>query len=203
MAPIAGGRRATSSVAVTLLGVALLSGCPRDVPPSPPTSACVDFEPPLAAGTEYGSPAGHSPGDVVISSAGIDVAVFDFDFTTGSGTFNVATVEAAPAGFGSGQVLAVNNINLEFDFTTLPFTPSRVELKFRDLGGFENVAINSSSVFAGELSAAPSPVAGVTLAVTTSSTTGGVIGTAEFAGPVERIQIGGQEFWLDEVCAYQ
>jgi hypothetical protein len=175
---------------------------PTTTPSPVGASTCIDFEAPLAVGTEYGAPAGHASGDVVFTEAGIPVAVFDFSWTATTGTFNVAHVEAAPAGFGSGQVMRINNINLEFDFTTLGFTPSRVDLQFQDLGGNENLSVNGDPIppFPGELTAAPSSLGGVGVA---SSVSGTGVGTATFTGPVERLLIGGQEFWLDHVCAYE
>lgn len=172
----------------------VLIGCPS---PPPPSVACIDFEgQPL--GTQYGGPAGHTSGDVVFTANGIAVAVVDFVFVGGGGTFNVATIDTA---MGTDQDMGTNNINLAFDFTQLQFEPAKVTLDFLDLGGFENVAVNGSTVFAGELSAAPATVGGATVTVTTTPVPGGVSGTLELTGAIEMVQVGGQEFWLDDVCA--
>ena len=61
-----------------------LAGCQPPFPPPPPPTpppaqtACVDFEPPLTVGTQYGQPAGQKPGDVIFTPNGIPVAVWDF-----------------------------------------------------------------------------------------------------------------------------
>ncbi|NUO08281.1 MAG: hypothetical protein HUU08_06300 [Candidatus Brocadia sp.] len=165
-----------------------------------PSTVCVDFESPLVAGTQYGVPAGNSSGDVVFTAHGIPVSVYNFDFAGGGGTFKVARVETAPVPFGSGQSIRTNNINLEFDFSQLNFQPSEVQLEFLDLGGHENISVNGSPVFAGELSSVPNPIGGVSIAVNTVTAQGSKKGIVTLTGAVKNLRIGGQEFWIDNVC---
>jgi hypothetical protein len=179
------------------LATLALAGC-KPIPPQ--QTACVDFEPPLAVGAQYGAAAGNVPGDVVFTTNGIPVTVWDFVWVGGGGTFGSATVEPATATFGQGQVVNTNNVNLEFDFTGLGFTPREVTAEFLDMGGFENLAVNGPPVYAGELTAAPAP-AGFTINVATAPAPGGKTGTLTIGGPVKTLRIGGQEFWLDNVCA--
>jgi hypothetical protein len=160
---------------------------------------CVDFEAPLTVGTEFGTPAGNSSGDVVFTSNGIAVSVWDFEFTGGGGTFNVATVDTAP--FGSGQNMRTNNINLEFDFAGLGFVPSVVRFDYLDQGGSENLSVNGSPVFAGDLPAAPASLGGATVSVSTTPGPGGTLGTVTITGAIATLRLGGQEFWIDSVCA--
>ena len=164
---------------------------------------CVDFEPPLSVGTQYGAPAGHQDGDVVFITNGIPVSVHDFNFTGGGGTFNVAYIDLAPVPFGSGQSMRTNNINLEFDFSGIGFAPNEVRFEFLDLGGFENVSVNGSPIFAGELTSVSNPIGGVNISVSTTPVTGGKKGIVILTGAVQRIRVGGQEFWIDNVCARQ
>jgi hypothetical protein len=164
---------------------------------------CVDFEPPLSVGTQYGAPAGHQSGNVVFSTHGIPVSVHDFNFAGGGGTFNVAHIDVAPVPFGSGQSMRTNNINLEFDFSNIGFAPNEVKFEFLDLGGSENISVNGSPIFAGELSSVPSPIGGVNVSVSTTPVTGGKKGIVILTGAVQRIRVGGQEFWIDNVCARQ
>jgi hypothetical protein len=172
--------------------------CPSPTPPSP---VCVDFEPPLAAGTQYGQPVGQPNGTVIFTTNGIPVSIHDFVFAGGGGTFNLARIEVAPQPFGSGQSIRTNNINLEFDFNGIGFTPSQVQFEFLDLGGSENISVNGSPVFAGELSAAPNPIGTVNIAVASTPVTGGKKGTVVLTGAVKTLRVGGQEFWIDQVCA--
>jgi hypothetical protein len=162
---------------------------------------CVDFEPPFIVGTQYGAPAGHSSGDVVFTVSGIQVSVHNFDFPGGGGTFNVANIDVAPVPFGSGQSMRMNNINLEFDFNSIGFAPREVRFEFLDLGGFENISVNGSSIFIGDLSAVPSPIGGVNISVSTTPVAGGKKGIVILTGAVQKIKVGGQEFWIDNVCA--
>jgi hypothetical protein len=77
---------------------------------------CVDFEPPLTVGAQFGAPTGQQSGVVVFTTNNIPVSVHDFVFVGGGGTLNVAFIDVAPVPFGSGQSLRTNNINVEFDF---------------------------------------------------------------------------------------
>ena len=183
---------------VAILAAALVSaGCVPVPTPQPVYTACVDFEPPLVIGTQYGQPASQSPGDLTFTGGSISVAVWDFVFTNGGGTFNMARIEAARPVFGQGQIVNTNNINLEFDFTALGFSPQEVTAEFLDMGGFKNVSVNGSPVFAGELAAAPAP-AGFTVNVIAAPTPGGKKGMVTIGGPVKTLRIGGQEFWLEQ-----
>jgi hypothetical protein len=164
---------------------------------------CVDFEAPLTVGTQYGAPAGHQSGDVVFTTNGIPVSVHDFNFTGGGGTFNVAHIDLAPAPFRSGQSMRTNNINLEFNFSNIGFAPGEVKFEFLDLGGSENISVNGSPIFAGELSSVPSPIGGVNVSVSATPVTGGKKGIVILTGAVQTIRVGGQEFWIDNVCARQ
>lgn len=164
---------------------------------------CVDFEAPLAVGTQYGAPAGHNSGDVVSTTNGIPVSVHDFNFPGGGGTFNVAHIDLAPVPFGNGQSMRTNNINLEFDFSNIGFAPNEVRFEFLDLGGSENISVNGSPIFAGELSAVPSPIGGVNVSVSTTPVAGGKKGVVILTGAVQKLRVGGQEFWIDNVCARQ
>ena len=163
--------------------------------------ACVDFEPPLQLGAQYGAPSGNHPGDVIFTSNAIKVSVYEFNFSGGGGTFNVATISLAPVPFGAGQSMNTNNINLEFDFSGLGFVPNEVSFEFLDLGGFQNLSVNGSPIFIGDLSSAPTPIGGVNISVSTTPVTGGRTGRVILNGAVQKLRVGGQEFWIDNVCA--
>ena len=185
-----------------VLGLALMTvsiaGCVCRPPYTP--SVCVHFEPPLAAGTEYGASAGNSSGDVVFTSNNIPVSVHDFVYVGGGGTFNKAYIDNAPRPFASGQSMRTNNINLKFDFSALAFTPSEVQFEFLDLGGFENLSVNGASLYAGEFTSAPSSAGGATVSTFTTAITGGKKGVMILTGSLNNVLIGGQELWIDNVC---
>lgn len=156
---------------------------------------CVKFDG-LAAGTVWGNSAGHVSGDLVHVENGIGVFVRTFLFPFGS-TFNDATVDTSWF-TSSPNSVNTNNINLTFDFTRLPRLPKQVAVKFRDLGGFENLSINGTGVFVGELSGGAAP--GLTWTVVDFPVTGGREGKLTVDGTVKHLTLGGQEFWLDTLC---
>jgi hypothetical protein len=161
---------------------------------------CVGFEPPLTVGTQFGAPVGQTSGDVAFTSGGITVALADFQI--GGGTaFGVATIDNAPSALGGGQALRVNNIALDFDFRALPFLVREVRFDFLDLGGSENLGVNGAPPFVGDLTSAPPTIAGVNVAVTAGPVAGGTRGTVVLSGAVEVVRLGGQELWIDNVCA--
>lgn len=183
----------TSLVAILIIAVA---GCRQQ-------QVCVNFEPPLVLGTQYGTPVGQTPGTVIFTTNGIPVSVQDFVYVNGNLTFNLASIDNAPVPFSSGQCIRTNNINLEFDFTNLGFQPSEVQLEFLDLGGNENISVNGAPnpPFTGELTAVPGSIGGVNIAVTSVPVQGGKKGTVKLTGAISTLRIGGQEFWIDKVCA--
>lgn len=163
---------------------------------------CVDFEPPLTLGTQYGG-SGHNSGDLAFTTNGVPISVYEFNFNGGS-AFRVAYIEVPSLPFSSGQCIRTNNINLEFDFSQLGFQTSQVDLRFLDAGGFENLSVNGSPIFVGELRSAPASIGGVGLVVNTESfppPSSNVKGTLILRGEVKTLRIGGQEFCIDQVCA--
>jgi hypothetical protein len=166
-------------------------------------TVCVDFESPLTVGTQYGAPAGQSPGDVAFTSNAVSAILRDFLSTGGGAAFNLIEIDTAPVSFGNGQSLRLNNLNVEFDFSQVGFQVAEVTVEFLDLGGHENLSINGnpSPAYAGEFNAAPNPIGGITLVVATTPVTGGTQGTMTLTGQVTTVEIGGQELWIDNVCA--
>lgn len=164
--------------------------------------ACVEFNVP-ALWTVLGAPAGHVPGQGVFTENGIKVSVHKFALAGGGSAFNRADIVPAPAGFGAGQVARVNNINLGFDFSSVGFAVNSVKFEWRDQGGHENLRINASPLHVGELIASPSPFGGVSVGHSWFWFAPGTKqGTTWFQGPTAGFLVGGQEFWLDNVCAY-
>jgi hypothetical protein len=163
---------------------------------------CVTFEAPLAIGTEYGAPAGQHPGDVIFTTNDVAVSIHEFAFVGGGGTFNLARVDVAPQ-LNNTQTMRANNVALGFDFSALSFVPTRVHFEFLDKGGSENLSVNGSAVFAGQISAFPASLGGAAIAVSTTPVAGGHKGTVTLTGAIKTFTIGGQEFWIDNVCAME
>jgi hypothetical protein len=172
--------------------------------PSQAAPVCVTFEPPLLLGTTYGAPAAQVSGSLAFVSNGIRVYVYKFGLITSGTAFNKAYIDFAPVGFSPGQSIRTNNINLLFDFSALGFKPSKVTFSYLDLGGYENLAINGGSVYVGELTSAPPVMSGVSVAVSQTPVPppmSGKMGVAVLKGTVKSLLIGGQELWIDNVCA--
>jgi hypothetical protein len=166
---------------------------------------CVNFEPPLVLGTQYGAPAASPMGSVVFTTGRIPVAIDYFVWASGGTTYNYAQIDPPqPSLMGSGQSIQTNNINLLFDFSQTGFLPRRATFAFLDLGGNENLSVNGAPIFNGDLPMAPPAIGGANVAVTaTTIGTSGSAGTVQLEGMIFSLRIGGQEFWLDDVCVYE
>ncbi len=151
------------TVLSTLILFAILPALPAEAQP-----VCVTFEPPaFPLGTTYGAPVGQVSGDLAFVSNGISGYVYKFSQVSGT-AFNRAFINVAPVSFSPGQSLRTNNIDLQFDFSGVGFSVKRVTLVYLDLGGYENLAVNGSGVYVGELTAAPAILGGVHVAVTST-----------------------------------
>jgi hypothetical protein len=156
---------------------------------------CIDFEdPPFELGAEYGGSVGDEPGDVVFTEQGVPVSVEEFILGDYAG---FVYAEVTEAGSLPGQSMWLNNVNLSFDFSGLPFIVGKVTFDFEDFGGAENVGVNRSDIVEGEL--ASGAFSGATLTVVRRNGRG----EATIDGTVREFLIGGQEFVLDNVCAFE
>jgi len=157
-----------------------------------------DFEP---LGTPYGNTAGMAPGDVMFSEFGATLYVDNF-YSGGSPFFNSARIDPAFTGpgiiFGANQILQINNVGVIFNFSSA----GDVTFEYMDLGGSVNLLVNGFGAVleAGDMADLIGPVApGVTMNATVVPFGGGHKGTVTLTGPVQRLRIGGQEFWIDDV----
>ena len=155
----------------------------------------------LALGTTWGSSYGNVPGDLIFNEDGIDVALDIFD--TGSGlVFNNASIASAFAPIGTDNVIAPSNINLVYDFAGLG-TVDSVTIDFFDGAGVENLEINGETLHIGEFEAMPNNIAsGVTLYVDYTDYSTYQVGKITLVGDVQKMKIGGQQFYIDNVCAH-
>lgn len=170
---------------------------------------CVTFDA-VAYSDTSGGAWGEVPGDVIFTENAIPVSVHAFHNPAPDppafGYFYVRPAFAAAApfpAFGTGRIGRTNNIDLRFNFSALSFVPSSVTFEFRDYGGHENLKVNGSGLYIGELTGAPSPMGGVTVASAWSWSAGNVFkqGTTTLTGAVGSFMVGGQELFLDNVCA--
>jgi hypothetical protein len=151
---------------------------------------CVDFEGLALAAT-------YVVGDVFLDSGAV-VSAQPFvwsDGTPTSGGFAMA-VNSGLAG-GSGLEMAVNNINLAFDFGGVL---SGLFLRFGEYGGNLNIEVNGDfRNFEDFADIDGLTFGGTTVAVTNGN--GNDAGTLRLSGPLTEFALGGQELWIDDLCA--
>ncbi|MGB1205945.1 MAG: T9SS type A sorting domain-containing protein [Chitinophagales bacterium] len=157
---------------------------------------CIRFEG-IATG-DYNSSA-YSPGDVIYTENGVPMSLETFEWMSGgSGFYSLFINNPSWSGLGFGNVASPNNINVKFDFTQLPETPAYIKLEFADGGGHENIAVNGSPLYVGELTDLPSNYFPNVYASTV--TTGLYSGILELTGDIHTLTIGGQELEMDNIC---
>jgi hypothetical protein len=158
--------------------------------------AVVTFES-VAALTRFGTPT-NVAGELVHTEAGIQMRVQTFLFTGSGSAFNFAEVRNA-SGVWPSKFLSVNNVNLEFGFASIGFPVTSVTIPYTDQGGFENLGVNGSALYRGELGAAPASLGGATVSVVPP--VGGGQGLVTITGVIQSVTIGGQEFGIDNITA--
>lgn len=154
-------------------------------PPPPPTDDCIRFND-LTTGTTY------SVGDNFTS----DGQLFELrPFRWSDGTLTAGGVaEVDASGFFSGNEMELNNITLWAELNW----EKGLSLDFADLGGNVNLAVNGDFRNVGHLMALHGTVVGgarVMVRMDSADT-----GKLFLIGQVDTLRIGGQEFWIDNIC---
>ncbi|HEU4455990.1 MAG TPA: hypothetical protein VFR81_23190 [Longimicrobium sp.] len=163
---------------------------------------CVEFNPP-PVGTIFGVSAGTPPGSTIFTEAGIPVSVNPFTRPSLAVVYNDMQIDVSPPfPVGAAKRARTKELNVGFDLSALP-PVSYVELEWLDQGGAENLTVNGSPVFIGELDAPPATIGGVWTSATFLPVPGGERGKLTLRGPVAKFQVGGQNLWIDRICAYQ
>ncbi|MBL1137790.1 MAG: hypothetical protein HND46_20960 [Chloroflexi bacterium] len=156
--------------------------------PPPPPGECVNFES-LALGSHF------VVGDT-FDEAGVKMTVVDFYWSSGVASGGFAEIGASGAAGGSGQELIVNNVSIAFDFGG---PVSFVSLRFGEYGGNVNIEINGDFRNEDDFAKIHNQViGGVTVLV--GNGFGNDSGMIVLVGTVNTFSIGGQEFFIDEVC---
>lgn len=177
---------------------------PRDAEPRMTHGGvCVDFNvPPL--GTAWGGAFGTPVGVTQWVENGIRVSVVPYQ--NGGVFFGEARIVFPPVAFGAGPVGRARSINWQFDFTGLTFVPRTVTFQWLDQGTpspVENLGVNGSPLFIGQLHAPPAAFGPVLVSSVFGAAPGGLTGTIRlWNAPIQRVVVGGQPVWIDHVCAY-
>jgi hypothetical protein len=158
----------------------------------------------LPVGAAWGSSFGDSPGDYLFTEDGIPVYIDVIDWGSGTG-FNFCRVETPGIpNFGFDRVMNLNNVANVYDISALGIITSKVTFEYADLGGMENLQVNGATLHIGDLDAMPVNVApGVTMSVVNYPIGSGLRGEVTLTGNVHRLRVAGQEFFIDNICAYE
>lgn len=121
--------------------------------------------------------------------------------TSASTTYNTAVVDGFTDPYFTSTPLTVNNVNLEFSFSQLPFAVTQVTFEYTESGGVQNLGVNGSVVLLSRMGLAPATLGGATVTVVESQFANGMRGTVTIQGALTSVTVGGQEFGLDNVEA--
>ncbi len=171
-----------------------------------PLSTCTGFEN-LPAGTYYNANAGYAPGDVFMQHQGVSASLGNFVYANGSTAFGDVAAQTLtntlnpPFSLGQGTVLWTSNATATFQF---PAGTTSVCFSFWAGGGVENISVNGHPLqvvnFPFNIPSNLAP--GVTFTITPANPAGTVVssGTMCLSGNIESLRIGGQEFFIDNLC---
>jgi hypothetical protein len=152
----------------------------------------------LSPGSAWGGPYGTPVMSPIFTENSLTAMLHQFD--SGFGTnYYIASVGSPWGPIGSGNVLDLNNICVYYDL--LPLGPiASVEFDFCAGGGVENLMINGV-LYVGTLDMIPSGFfPGVVVNSSITYGPGYYYGTITIDGPVDNIAIGGQQFYMDNLC---
>ena len=152
-------------------------------------------------GSEWGDPHGDAPGDLIFTEDGIEARLFEFDYGTGM-ALHLATIGSPWAPAGAGQVLHLNNICVGYDLA--PFQPiDWVRFEYARGGGIENLEVDGMR-WVGDITAIPAGFfPNVAVNVSVNNGPGYQWGTVIIVGDHQSLVVGGQEFYIDNLCVMQ
>ncbi|MFQ5876405.1 MAG: cohesin domain-containing protein [Acidobacteriota bacterium] len=146
------------------------------------------------------------PNQFVVGSTIFDpgaiMTVTPFFFSDGtqfSGGY--AEISLANQALGTGQELAINNVNIDFSFScTEGATIPNLTLKYAELGGNINMEINGDfRNFQDFINVSGLVIGGVRVTATDFGPPGNGPGILSLQGTIFSFSLGGQELWIDDV----
>lgn len=190
----------------SILGIALVLAVATSA-----SAATVDFES-LPLGSQYGTPAGHAPGDFAFSENGVDMTVENFLSGAFVG-FNVAEITNQPGppqsffppAVNSTQALNTNNISGRFHFGGLGYDVQRLSVHYADAGGTNNFDVNGLGLQQVSDLTTLASYPNYNVSVTATPMAGGFYGRIDVeAAPghqIHTLTLGGQEISFDNLRA--
>ena len=98
----------------------------------------------------------------------------------------------------------LNNVSNLYHINGLGIPVAGVTFEFLDYGGTENLQVNGATLHIGNLETFPYNVApGVTMTVTTYPVGPAIRAEVVLTGDVQTLLVGGQEFFIDEICVIE
>jgi len=154
---------------------------------------CLDFED-TTAGTQV---------DVggQFTTTGTSIAIEPFQWANGIWTSNGSVrIDNRNYALGSGNDVNTRNATLSPAF---PYPVEWIWFRFGELGGNNNIRINSTFANVPDLAELNgTTLGGAQILVTATQTGNNWFGAMLILGPVDDFAIGGQELWLDNLCYF-
>jgi len=158
---------------------------------APAAASCLKME-----GPAPGTTAGVGP---LVALPDGNVNLVPFQWSSGIWTAaGVATIVVSNWAAGSPvQEMNLNNISLQ----VLPAPAvATATFNYADFGGNVNLRVNGALANVADLSAVPAVLGGVGVVVTRINLFGYHFGTVTLNGVINGFTVGGQEFFVDDVC---
>ncbi|MET0396086.1 MAG: hypothetical protein ABW277_04615 [Longimicrobiaceae bacterium] len=186
------------------------------IPPDSP-GQCMSFDS-LPVGTRWGASVGTPKGSIVHKENNIDMWVTDFLPASGTAWYQDAVIRSAPyPDVLINRALLLDKIGVVFDFSAFQFAIDRVTFRFVDRSTVENLAVDGSPVYIGQVAAWPTPIVrsmilhDVVLDLRAGIPTRGEV---TIYGDLNSVRVGGAGeepitstdmpgLWLDKVCVYK
>ena len=131
----------------------------------------------------------------------MELSFASFDDGAGGTLFGSASVDFAISGIGDAQVLQLSNINAVYDLSNL-IDVTRVTFEYFDGAGIENLSVNGAALVDEfeNLDGAAFSLGGVDVFITRTNTVAFAHGEVILTGNVTDFSVGGQQFYVDNVC---
>lgn len=171
-----------------------------------PLPTCIGFDD-IPAGTYYNANYGYEPGDVFFEGQGVTGRLARYIGSQNAEIFGDVSVQNNPTNLlppfalASGRVLHTASATVRLTF---PAGTNQVCFRFWAGDGAENISVNGQPLqlvnFPFNIPSSLAP--GVTFTVTPGSPGGTVNSTGIMClnGNIESLRIGGQNFYIDEIC---
>ncbi|MFH1843251.1 MAG: FlgD immunoglobulin-like domain containing protein [bacterium] len=159
----------------------------------------------LTVGDAWGAPHGDMPGDLAFVEDGIPVRLQRFH-DGGGGDFNECIIEWTASGFGVDNFMHFDRIDVSYEIHALGLPVQAVLFLFADMyDSVDNMQVNGGPMHIGDIESFPTNIApGITYLTldVVPIVGGGVTGIGLLLGNVQRLVLGGELFYVDEVCVY-